>query len=185
MQNIVENSKGERQNLTGKYRQLPTAILVPVLLCAPHAAHADTDTADSSANLRASVTVTKTSDLDFGTFIPGSTTSLFRINPNTGTMTQQSGDAIAFRGTPTLATFDVTGTAQARVEINRSQNRIFIVRDGGTETMRVNRFRYDRRRKRLNNAGEATFAVGGQLRILPNQAAGTYSGTFAVTVDYQ
>ncbi|MEP2989681.1 MAG: DUF4402 domain-containing protein [Parasphingorhabdus sp.] len=160
-------------------------VCVPAAFIAIQGAHAANDGGDSTANIRQPVSVTKAADLDFGTFVPGTANSVFRINPRNGNMTQRSGDAIAFGGTPTPASFDVTGTAGLRVQITRNQNRIFITRDGGTETMRINRFTYDRRRKRLNAAGEANFAVGGQIRIGGNQAAGTYRGTFGVTVEYQ
>lgn len=166
-----------------KYKHV--IICVPAAFIAFQGAHAANDGGDSTANIRQPVTVTKAADLDFGTFIPGTANSVFRIDPGDGNMTQQSGDAIAFGGTPTPANFDVTGTAGLRVQITRDQNRIFITRDGGTETMRINRFTYDRRRKRLNAAGEANFAVGGQIRIGANQVAGTYRGTFGVTVEYQ
>lgn len=166
-----------------KYKHV--IIAVPAVIVAVQGAHAANDSSETTADIRQPVTVTKAADLDFGTFIPGSATSVFRINPRNGNMTQRSGDAIAFGGTPTPASFDVTGTAGLRVQITRNQNRIFITRDGGTESMRINRFTYDRRRKRLNAAGEANFAVGGQIRIRPNQAAGTYRGSFGVTVEYQ
>lgn len=52
--------------------------------------------------------------------------------------------------------------------------------------MLVNRFRFDGARNRfLDASGEATYQIGGQLRIGANQAAGTYRGTFNVTIDYQ
>ncbi len=168
-----------------KSRYKRAIVSVPAAFIAIQGAHAANGGGDSTANIRQPVSVTKTADLDFGTFVPGTANSVFRINPRNGNMTQRSGDAIAFGGTPTPASFDVTGTAGLRVQITRNQNRIFITRDGGTETMRINRFTYDRRRKRLNAAGEANFAVGGQIRIGANQAAGTYRGTFGVTVEYQ
>ena len=168
-----------------KSRYARAFICVPAAFIAIQGSHAADGSSDSNANIRQSVTVTKTADLDFGTFIPGTANSVFRINPRDGVMTQRSGDAIAFGGTPTPASFDVTGTAGLRVQITRNQNRIFVIRDGGTETMRINQFRYDRRRKRLDASGETSFAVGGQIRIGPNQVAGVYRGSFGVTVDYQ
>jgi len=37
----------------------------------------------------------------------------------------------------------------------------------------------------LSAAGTLTFSVGGTLTVLPNQPAGHYSGSYAVTVAYQ
>ena len=122
--------------------------------------------------------------MDFGTIIPGTARSRIRINPNDASTTVL-GDALLVGGTVTTGDFRITGTADERVRITISQNRIDLVRDGGTETMRVNRFRLDGGRNRfLNAVGEASVSVGGQLRVEPNQAAGIYRGTFNVSVDY-
>ncbi|GAB5480526.1 MAG: hypothetical protein Pars92KO_02830 [Parasphingorhabdus sp.] len=140
---------------------------------------------EAMATLNTAITITKNADLDFGDFIPGTSNSLFRLNPRNGNLNQRSGDAIAIGGGHQAASFTVTGTPSLRVRITRGQNRIFLVRDGGTETMRINRFRFNGRRRFLDASGEATYLVGGQIRVGPNQVAGTYRGTFNVTVDYQ
>ncbi|MEO9636027.1 DUF4402 domain-containing protein [Parasphingorhabdus sp.] len=164
------------------------AMLVTALplaaLCSAGPLAAASNSSDSKVSVRKSVTLSKTSDLMFGDFAAGTTRSIFRLNPRTGALVQRSGDAVSLGGTQSLASFDVTGTARLRVQISTGQNRIFIVRDGGAERMRINRFRFDRRRKRLNAAGERTFNIGGQLRIGANQRAGVYRGSFEVSVDY-
>lgn len=146
---------------------------------------AQSATGDTTATVNTAIEITKNADLDFGDFVPGTTNSLFRLNPRNGNLNQRSGDAIAIGGGHDAASFTVSGTPFLRVRITRGQNRIFIVRDGGTERMRINRFRFDGRRRFLDASGEATYRVGGQLRVGANQAAGTYRGTFDVTVDYQ
>lgn len=139
----------------------------------------------SSANINQSITVTKNADLDFGDFVAGTVNSVFRMNPNNGNLNQRSGDAVAIGGGSVPASFTASGTPLLRVRITSSQNRIFIVRDGGSEIMRVNRFRFDGTRNRfLNAAGEVTYRVGGQLRVGANQVPGTYRGAFNVTIDY-
>jgi len=50
--------------------------------------------------------------------------------------------------------------------------------------MRIDRFRFDRRRKTLNADGEQSFNIGGQLRVGANQQPGVYRGSFDVSVDY-
>ncbi|VAV99562.1 hypothetical protein MNBD_ALPHA04-2312 [hydrothermal vent metagenome] len=162
--------------------------LLPVALCFAWvtpavAAPADGDTV---VTVNRGVNIVKNSDLEFGDYIAGTARSHFRINPNTGALIQRNGNAISVGGTQSVASFTAFGTPLLRVRLTVTDNRIFIVRDGGTETMRVNRFRLDGRRNRfLNAAGEVEYKIGGQLRINPNQAAGTYRGTFNVTIDYQ
>ncbi|MEP3226095.1 MAG: DUF4402 domain-containing protein [Parasphingorhabdus sp.] len=148
-------------------------------------ARAQSSTGDVNAVVNRAIEITKNADLDFGDFVAGTTRSLFRLNPRNGNLNQRNGDATAIGSGHQAASFTVTGTPLLRVIITRGQNRIFISRDGGSETMRINRFRFNGRRKRLNAAGEATYLVGGQIRIGANQAAGVYRGTFDVTVEYQ
>lgn len=150
---------------------------------------AQTSSGDSNAAIRQPITVVKNSDLNFGSFIAGAATSEFRIDAVTGVMAQLRGDAIAMGGTVSRASFTATGTPFQQANIRRSQNSINIVRDGGSETMRVNDFwlgnRAGLRDQILDASGQATYFVGGKLRILANQAPGTYRGTFNVTIEYQ
>lgn len=161
------------------------AMVLPSMLLTAGGAQAANGTTDTTASIRQPVTINKDNDLGFGTFVPGTTNSVFRLNPNNGNLSRRNGDAIAFGGTPTAAAFTVSGTPNLRVRITSGQNIIFITRDGGTETMRVNRFRFDGARNRfLDATGEAVYRVGGQVRVGANQAAGTYRGNFSITVDY-
>lgn len=138
----------------------------------------------ADVTIRAAVTVENNQGLDFGRIIPGTGNSRIRINPRNGNLTIL-GNAVAAGGTPDRALFSVRGSNNQRVRISLNQRRVTLTRDGGSETMRLNRFRLDGRRNRLlDNTGDLDFAVGGQLRVRRNQAAGVYRGTFNVTVDY-
>lgn len=179
--------KNRDQKKTAKSSIWRAAAALPVVACALaiQPAQAQSANGQASANINQSLTVVKNADLEFGTFIAGTTQSDFRLNPNNGNLNQRNGDAVAIGGTPGPASFTASGDPLLRVRITVSQNQISIVRDGGTETMRVNRFRFDGGRNRfLNAAGEVTYQVGGQLRIGANQAPGTYRGAFDVTIDY-
>lgn len=150
---------------------------------------AQTSNGQTNADVRQPLTVAKNSDLDFGKFVAGTTTSEFRIDAVTGAMAQLNGNAISMGGTTSRASFTATGTPFQQANIRRSQNSINIVRDGGTETMRVNDFwlgnRAGLRDQVLDASGQATYFVGGKLRILANQTPGIYRGTFNVTIEYQ
>ncbi len=141
---------------------------------------------DATVVVNQGVNIVKNSDLHFGDFIAGTIRSVFRMNPTTSALNQRNGDAISIGGAPTVASFTAFGTPLTSVRITVAENRIDIVRDGGTETMRVNRFRFDGPRNRtLDASGEANYQIGGQLRIGANQVGGTYRGVFNVTIDYQ
>ncbi|MBQ0771831.1 MAG: DUF4402 domain-containing protein, partial [Sphingomonadales bacterium] len=96
----------------------------------------------------------------------------------------RNGDALSLGGTRSVASIEVSGTALMRVQLSTGKRFILIRRDGGTETMRIDRFRFDRRRKTLNADGEQSFNIGGQLRVGANQQPGVYRGSFDVSVDY-
>lgn len=128
--------------------------------------------------------MTKKADLLFGDFATGTTESVFRINPRTAVLSQQNGDAVSLGGTQSFASIEVTGTALMRVQISTGKRSILIRRTGGSQTMRIDRFRFDSRQKILDADGAQSFNIGGQLHIGANQRAGTYRGSFDVSIDY-
>ncbi len=147
-------------------------------------AAAETKSAEARVFIRHPVIMTKKSDLVFGDFAAGTIKSVFRLNPRSGRLNQQNGDGRSLGGTRSLASIEVFGTALTRVQLSTGKRSILIKRDGGTEVMRIDRFRFDSRRKTLNADGEQSFDIGGQLSIGPNQKAGTYRGSFDISVDY-
>lgn len=160
------------------------ATLLTAALCSASPAAAASDSADARVFIRQPVTMTKTADLIFGDFVTGTADSIFRLDPRSGSLSQRNGDAVSVGGTQSFASIEVLGTALSRVQLSTGKQSILIQRDGGTETMQIDRFRFDRRRKMLNVAGLQTFNIGGQLRVGANQKAGTYRGSFDVSVDY-
>jgi hypothetical protein len=170
------------QNQARTVVQLATLLTTALCLASPVAA--GTESAEVRVSIRQPVTMTKTADLIFGDFVAGSTSSIFRINPRSGLLSQSNGDAVSLGGTQSVAAVQVSGTALLRLQISTGMQSILIRRDGGTETMQINRFRFDSRRKMLNAAGLQTFNIGGQLRVGADQKAGTYRGSFDVSVDY-
>ncbi len=164
-------------------------MLLPALCCLVPVSASHAQSADTMVTVNRAITVVKNSDLLFGNFIAGTTNSNFRMHAVTGNLIQQSGNAVSIGGAQSRASFTATGTPFAQANIRRSQNSINIVRDGGSETMRVDNFWLGNsgglRDQILDAAGQATYFVGGRLRIGPNQAAGTYRGTFSVTIEYQ
>ena len=134
------------------------------------------------------ITVTNNSDMNFGRVVPGDITTILRITRNTGIPNIIRGDAQPIGGTVQRAEFLIAAEPSANVQITLP-SRINITRDGGTEIMRVNRFR-------INNGGQSTVTrsidsdgtltvfVSAQLRIFSGQTAGVYRGNYDVTVEY-
>ena len=145
------------------------AIAAPVL--------AETEGATGRSIVLNPLNVTNTEDLDFGDLSSGATTGRAIVDANTDALTT-TGGVTPLGGTPNAAIFYAVGTL----------NRLFIVQipsgsitltngSGGTMTVSpVNR--------NLGPTGVAVIRVGGRLNVGANQASGTYSGTFTVTVVY-
>lgn len=178
----VKNAMARRGGLT---RALCAAASMTGLGLIASPAMAQTETS-ADAEIRTPVIVENGQAMDFGSIIPGEAVSRLRINPNNGNLNVVVGDAVPAGGAVSAAQFTVTGTANQQVRLTFDTNRVDLIRDGGTETMRLNRFRLQTggRNRSLNSEGTLSFAVGGQLRVRPNQAPGIYRGTFSISIDY-
>lgn len=136
----------------------------------------------------------KDKDLNFGDILPGNSRGFVTLAPD-GTVTTSGGVQLV-TGSPQGATFWGYGTFLQRVRINLDRNAYTLTRQGGPETMRMDRITIGSRppttlstRPRTfligNPDGYFTFGIGGRLRVGANQAPGTYQATFTVTLEYQ
>lgn len=140
------------------------------------AANAATATATAKAKILGQITVTKTADLDFGTVVVGATGGTVAVD-SAGARTCAT--ALLCSGTSTAARFTVSGTngqvvtvaSDSSVSLTSGSNNMSASLSPSVSSMTL--------------AGSDSFNVGGTLTVPANQAAGNYSGTFAVTVNYQ
>ncbi|MEO0589183.1 MAG: DUF4402 domain-containing protein [Pseudomonadota bacterium] len=145
------------------------------------AAPGDTATAQGAATAEvvAPITLTHvaTAALNFGTFTTGD-------NGGTVTVDQSSNGAATSDVTllggssETADSFEVSGDANRSFSIATTAGSV----SNGTDTMS---FTTDAPGAgALNASGEATFNVGGVLTVAGGESAGTYTGTYDVTVTY-
>lgn len=131
-------------------------------------------------------------DLDFGNIIPGPTAGVVRILPD-GTRTT-TGGVQAIGSTHQPARFAGMGSRNQQVLISVSANAIQLTGPGAPMT--VSQFEIGSSptvilsttpvRFRITTAnGQFNFPIGARLAVGANQADGVYSGTFAVTLNYQ
>lgn len=147
------------------------------------AAFAEAEVATGRGIVLNSLNLTNTADLDFGDLSSGATTGRATVNANTDALTV-TGGVTPLGGTPNAAVFYAAGTI----------NRIFIVQvptgtitlsNGSGGTMTVSNWTTNGPVNRnLGPTGVAIIRVGGRLNVGANQASGTYTGTFNVTVVY-
>lgn len=144
-----------------------------------------TDSADINAIINNPITLAKQVDLSFGEISPspGDTTVIVLTDSaTTGSTAELVG------GTVTAAQFDVGGLSLRSYDITLPLNSDNITIDdaGAGVAMTVTDFNHDAGvSPALGAGGTDTFNVGATLTVNGDQLAGTYTGTFDVTVDYQ
>jgi hypothetical protein len=159
-------------NLFTNKKLLTTAAISIVALTTYTTAHAITGTA--TAKVLTPIAVTQTTQLDFGTFTAGA--AVGSIDQN-GATTAGGGATKVADGADGV--FTVTGEASTNYTVNIPATTVLT---GAGTDMTVT---FDAvAAQALDASGDDTFNVTGDLAVAANQAAGTYNGTYTVTVSY-
>ena len=153
---------------------------------ATSASAAATATATATAEILQSLTLVANSALDFGQIAPN-TGGTVTVNGD-GTVSQTGG--VIWSGTRVPARFAVTGSKGASVIVTLPSAPSTLYLGGvttSTNKMTLDSFSTDPTGAFQLDAvtGKALFDVGGRLTVGSAQAAGIYSGSFAVSVEYQ
>ena len=143
-------------------------------------AKAASATANANADIVAAIAITKTVDLDFGAVVPNAGLADTLVISAAGAKT--CGSNLTCTDTVAAASFDVTGGANLLYTVTLPSSST--VTSGGNN-MTVNTFADSISSAGTLSAGGAqTFTVGATLNVGIGQVAGTYTGTFDVTVVY-
>jgi len=143
------------------------------------AAHAATETVGADAEIIPAVTLAEPVDIDFGTIASDATGGTVTVaaaaaaNRQCGTLTCV--------GTASSGSIEITAEADQNVTITMPTGTVTLTSTGGgsmsmTPTVSSASF---------TSTGTDTVYFGGSLTVGADQAAGSYSGTFDVDVDYQ
>ena len=128
------------------------------------------------------LSVLKRIDLDFGTLVVSATGTA--VLAPSGALTTTGGVLVSGTGAHAAA-FTGTGSKNSIVHVKLPTAPITVTRVGGTQTMTVSAFTTDAPKNLKVPPNQIfDFAVGATLNVGANQAAGTYAGTFDVTVQY-
>lgn len=141
------------------------------------AAEAATANGTARAKILRQVTITNTSDLEFGTIVTGAAASTVAVS-TAGART--CGAGLVCTGTTTAANFDITGTTGQVVSVVVPAN---VTLSAGANSMTATLTSTNPLVTMVANAG--AIQVGGTLAVAANQADGDYAGTFTLTADYQ
>ncbi len=158
------------------------------------AAAQEVESSDAQAFLVTPLSFVKQTDLDFGQIIPTNTAGAV-IMDSTGAVTT-TGGVTQVDGTQIPARFWGFGQFNQRVLINIDANQYLLTRDGGTETMLLDRVTIGsrppilittnpRRFRIANPDGFFSFTIAGRLQVGANQTPGVYNGEFTVTLEYE
>ncbi len=147
---------------------------------------------DVQANIISSLSFTKVDTLDFGSIMSDTAGSVVRIEPNTGARTLVSGTGtLVTGGTEGDGTFSLDGVSAMDVFIDIPASATVV---NGSHNMTVSNFVWSYNGDTpssvdgvvtLGLLGPLFLSIGADLTVAANQAAGLYTGTYSVTVNYQ
>ena len=141
-------------------------------------ANAATASATARAKILRQITLTNTSDLQFGTIVTSAAPSTVAVS-SVGVRT--CGAGLVCSGTTTAAGFTIGGTTGQVVTISVPAS--VTLNDGLGNSMTASLAASAATTTLV--AGAGSFSVGGTLAVGANQVDGDYTGTFDATVDYQ
>ncbi len=132
------------------------------------------------------VTIAKTADLQFGRVITNTAANRVTISQTTGARTASLGVTTLAPGAPfSRATFTIAGAPGLTTTITLPAT-VTLTRSGGGATMTVTTFRRTPTGNPVIPAtGSYTLNIGARLNVAANQAVGNYTGSFAITTNYQ
>lgn len=145
---------------------------------------AATASANATATVVTPISITKQADLQFGKFIAGGSGGTVVITP-AGSRSATAGVTLYAPGSvQTAAAFNVTGDGSSTYAITLPADGTITLSDGASNTMAVSSFTSNPSGTGTLTAGNQTLDVGATLVVAANQAAGSYTGSFNVSVDY-
>jgi len=151
---------------------------VAAMLFAGQAYAANSVTTSATVEIAAPIAITQTAALAFGNLGPSGTSGTATVAPGASSVSV-TGGVSDLGGTVSSAAYNVTGASGADYSVSIPAT---ISLDSGGNSMTLT---LSENSSGTLTGGSESFSVGGSLAIAANQAPGSYSGTFAVTVNYQ
>lgn len=164
-----------------------TFVVLAVLVAfAAPAAFAQFNTSSANANAAAKIiqpiSISKTTDLNFASVVPSGSTGTVVVTA-AGGRSATGGATLGSSTGLTQAVFSVTGEPSATYTITLPSS--ISISDGASHSMTVDTFTSDvASPATFPGAGSQALNVGATLNVGISQVAGSYTGTFSVTVTY-
>jgi len=164
------------------------ALAATLVAATPASAQLASATAEAKGVVLLPLTLTKTSDLDFGTVVADPLVAgTVVIDANTGARSVSGGVTAVPSFPGGRAVFQGAGSAGQLVDLTLSPPSVL---NSGSNTVVVNSMTFDSggglaTTRTIDNSGAFAIGVGGDFQIAAGQANGVYSANFDVTADYQ
>lgn len=168
-----------------KIIRIAAALTIGLALFAGKDAGAQQSSATASANANAAIvaaiSISNTVDLDFGQVVAGGTSGTVAMSAG-GSRSAVGGVTLGSTGSAAPASFIVSGDANASYSITLPGSMSLT---SGGNNMTVNTFTSSPNGSgTLGGGGSQNLNVGATLQVGASQAAGSYTGSFNVTVAY-
>lgn len=160
-----------------------TLVLIALITGTTFAQNSDLATANASAEIISAITISKTTDMDFGMVANNATTGGTVILDNAATTGRTGSADIITASAFQNAVFTINAENLYTYSISLPTSNITLS-DGGTNTMTVNGFNDNLGGSSTGTSADQTLYVGATLNVGANQAVGNYTGTFDVSVNY-
>jgi len=134
---------------------------------------------DASATVVSGIAISQNTALSFGNFAAGTGGTV--VIGTDGARSQTGAVSLSTVDAGSQGIFDVTGEGNATFAITLPANATLT---SGANTMTVDTFTSDPSGTGTLSSGSASINVGATLTVADSQAAGSYSGTYTVSVDY-
>jgi hypothetical protein len=131
------------------------------------------------------ISISKVTDMNFGNLAIGVSNGTLILSP--AALRTVTGDVTlltSLPGTISAGDFTVTGLANATYSITLPADNTVTIANSTLLTMAVNTFTSTPSGTGSLTSGTQSLLVGATLIVNGNQASGTYSGTYSVTVNY-
>lgn len=162
-------------------RILFVALVLGVCIVPSIALAQATTSANASATIVTAISLSKTSDLDFGHVVASGSAGTVVMSA-AGSRSATGGASLGNAGSAAAAAFTVSGQASATYAITLPSSATIT---SGGNNMTVNTFTSSPSSTgTLSAGGSQTLSVGATLQVGSSQATGSYTGSFNVTVAY-
>lgn len=154
-----------------------SAVVFTLALFSSVSAYAITVTGNASAIIKRNIAATETQTMNFGTISSGATAATVTLSP-----AGARASTLSYYGTSRPGIFNITGEPSTPLTVSFGNGTL----SNGANTMALSNFTTSTTpaSSTTDSSGNLTLNVGADLAVGANQASGTYTGTYTVTISY-